>query len=281
MRKWIVLLICALLLNIACAHAEEIFYTNNEDSYYHSDASCNIPDTHTWFGEERTYYDREAYKTVEISAEAAAAFEKAPCPVCVEEYEAIYLGEHMPAWSLEAAPWGLGDLDSETTALLKEKRPQSYIDETTETSLRFTAYFEEYYDHESETVRKRHDYPDWYGGCWKNNACCTSYAIVSPTQQILQEFVELFGGGAWIVPVKYGQNQLSQAQDEIFNALIEWCNAHPDTDAQVVSASIEPIDQGVMIGIYGNDWEIAAAAIEKIAPIYVHFYHANAQNELT
>lgn len=281
MHKCLLILSCVLLLNIVCAHAEEIFYTNNEDSYYHSDVACNIPDSTAWSGEERVYYHREAYDMVEISTEAAAAFEKAPCPVCVEEYEAIYLGEHMPAWSLEAAPWGLGDLDSETAALLKEKRPQSYIDEISDTSMRFTAYFEEYYDHETEDVRRLHDYPDWYGGCWKNNACSTSYAIVSPTQQILQEFVELFGGGAWIVPVKYGQNQLSQAQDEIFDALIEWCNAHPDADAQVVSAFIEAIDQGVVIGIYGSDWEMAAAAMEEIAPIYVHFYHANAQNELT
>jgi len=276
MRKWIYLLAAALLFNIACARAEDSFYTSNQDLYYHSDAACDIPQSSTWSGSERNIYPREAYKKAPISAEAASAFDKAPCPICVESFEPIYLGEHFPQWPLECKPWGIGDIDPETRMQLMNARPQAYTDEIVATSQAIDAYFEEYYDHETGDVRTRNEYPDWYGGQWSNNAVCPTIALVSPTQDMLAEFKSLFGGGAWIVPAKYSMNQMRSAQDEYFAAVHEWCNDHPEAGAQAVSARSDDVENGVFIGIYGPGWQEAAAAMDKIAPIYVHFYEETA-----
>ena len=89
---------------------------------------------------------------------------------------------------------------------------------------------------------------------------------------MLSEFKTLFGGGAWIVPAKYSQNEMRKAQDECFNAAREWCENHPEAGAQVVSAYSSALDGGVCIGIYGTGWQNAAAAMDETAPIYVHFY---------
>ena len=276
MRKWIFILAAALLFNIACARAEESFYTSRQDLYYHSDAACDIPQSSTWSGLERNIYPREAYAKAPISAEAASAFEKTPCPVCVEQFEPVYLGDHFPQWPLECNPWAIGDIDPETKMQLRNARPQAYIDETILTDQAIDAYFEEYYDHESASIRMRNEYPDWYAGRWANNAVCSTYAVVSPTPEVLDEFKSLFGGGAWIIPAKYSINQLRSAQDEIFAAAIEWCNNHPEANAQAVTASSDDVENGVFIGIYGPGWQNAAAALDEIAPIYVHFYEETA-----
>lgn len=280
MKNWIFLLICALLLNVACARAEDSFYTNHEDCYYHLDSACNAPPSPTFVDSNRVYYPREAYDMVEISSEAAAAFEKSPCPLCVSHIEPLYLGEHMPAWTLDASPLGLGDLDDAAKARLKESRSADFISESAATSQAVDAYFEEYYDPQTDSIRMHNDYPAWYAGRWRNNAGCLSCAVVSPTQQVLAEFRTLFGNGAWIVPAKYSMDQLRRAQDEIFSELSAWCALHSDMDVQPVSASVESPAQVVVIGIYGSDWESAAAAMDKIAPLYVHFYRADALNTL-
>lgn len=272
MRKWFILLACALLFNVARSYAEEIFYTSNQDPYYHLDAACDTPESATWHGETREYYPREAYNKVEITAEAASAFEKAPCPVCVEKFEPVYLGEHFPEWPLDVNPWDIGDIDPETKMQLMKKRPQAYTDEIAATAQAVDAYFEEYYDRETDSFLMKHPYPDWYGDRWANNATGTTYALVSPTDEVLNEFKALFGGGAWVVPAKYSQNEMRRAQDEFFNAAREWCENHPEAGAQVVSAYSGVLDGGVCIGIYGTGWQNAAAAMDEIAPVYVHFY---------
>ena len=271
MRKWIFLLAAALLFNIACARAEDNFYTSNLDQYYHTDIACDIPDTTDWSGRERNIYPREAYNKAPISAEAASAFEKAPCPICVEKFEPVYLGQHFPEWPLDCDPWWIGDIDPELRMQLMKARPQAYADEIAATSQAVDAYFEEYFDHEAQDIRMRNEYPDWYAGQWSNNAVGPTFAVVSPAQDVLDEFESLFGGGAWIVPAKYSMNQMRSAQDEIFAAAIEWCSNHPEAGAQAVSASSNDVENGVFIGIYGPGWQEAAAALDEIAPIYVHF----------
>ena len=272
MRKWILILVAALLFNIACARAEGIYYTGNSDPYYHTDAACDTPQSATWSGEERNIYPRKAYSKAAVYADPASAFEKAPCPLCVEKFEPLYLGDHMPDWPLDINPWGIGDIDPEMRMSLMKKRPQAYSDEIAATSQAFEAYFEEYYDHETDTFLMRNEYPDWYGGRWSNNATGTTYALVSPTQEALDEFKSLFGGGAWIVPAKYSLSELRSTQDEIFSTVTEWCKNHPESDAQAVSASSDDVYNCVFIGIYGTGWQEAAAAMDEIAPIYVHFF---------
>ncbi len=272
MRKWILILVAALFLNIACARAEETYYTGSRDPYYHTDAACNMPPAFTWSGTEYSYYPREAYNTAVVFAEAASAFEKPLCPVCAEKFEPAYLGEHFPEWPLDITPWGIGDIDPAARMQLMQKRPQAYTDEIAATSEAFEAYFEEYYDHETGQHLMRNEYPDWYGGRWSNNATGTTYALVSPSQALLDEFKTLFGGGAWIVPAKYSLAELRATQDEIFSAVTEWCKNHPDVGAQAVSASSDDVYNCVFIGIYGAGWQAAAAAMDEIAPVYVHFF---------
>lgn len=272
MRKWILLLALALLLNVTRSYAEEIFYTNHQDRYYHSDAACGTPESVNWSGETREFYSRESYNKVEITPGAASAFEKVPCPLCVEKYEPVYLGEHFPEWPLECDPWGIGDIDPEARMNLMKKRPQAYTDEIAATSQAADAYLEESYDHEAEDVRMRNAYPDWYAGRWANNATGSTYALVSPSQEVLDEFKSLFGCGAWIVPAKYGLGELRSAQDEIFAVVSEWCKTHPEAGAEAVSASASEVENAVFIGIYGTGWQNAAAAMDKTAPVYVHFY---------
>ena len=190
----------------------------------------------------------------------------------MENFEPVYLGDHFPDWPLDCDPWGIGDIDPEMRMQLMKKRPQAYTDEIAATSQAVDAYFEEYYDHETEDIRMRNEYPGWYAGQWSNNAVGPTFALVSPAQEVLDEFKSLFGGGAWIVPAKYSMNQLRQAQDEIFAAVTEWCENHPEAGVQAVSASSDDVYNGVFIGIYGTGWQNAAAAMDETAPIYVHFF---------
>ena len=78
MKKWIALLTFALLFNAACSRAETaVFYTNNEDRYYHADADCDRPMSIRWWdGAPQAYYERSIYQKYEISENAAAEFEK-------------------------------------------------------------------------------------------------------------------------------------------------------------------------------------------------------------
>lgn len=279
MRKWIILL-AALMLFIPCAQAEEqTYYTNHSDLYYHANPDCDRPPKTAWYGTERTIYEREIYRKYPISATAAEEFEKKPCPVCAKGFQPTYLGEHMPAWTdADYTPWGAGKQKT-----FPQWGTQAYRTEVSDTYARFEAYFEEVYDRKTDRYARKHPYPDAFAGLWFNNADGYTYAIVDPSEEILAKFREMFGGGAWIVPAKYGENEMREMQEKLFDEVRDWCAAHPELDATPSSASVNEVDGGFLeIGLDGADWQKAAAEIdaEMNLPVWVMF-HEEEMAELT
>ena len=273
MQKWLILLAAALLVNTLHAQAEEdIYFTCSEDRYYHLDENCDRPDAIPWWGEEPIeYYERKIYQKAPISEAAALEFEKTACPVCVTEFAPVYLGEHFPAWPYEAQPWEINGMTPEQEREFWNSRPQDYVDEISQTAEAFSAYFEEIYDPETNTHVRKHPYPAAYAGQYSSNSLCTSYRIVNPDDETLAAFKGMFGGGAWIVPAKYGYDEIMQARDRVVAELTAWCEAHPDVDARWVSAGSPDYENYAVISINGADWKQAAAAMEETAPIYIHF----------
>lgn len=276
MKKWFVLLALALLFHAGWARAEETYYTNNEDVYYHSDPDCDRPSEQGRYGlEGMFFYARECFQKYEISEEAAIAFERKACPVCVKGFEPVYLGEHTMDWNYDFSPWDLGDRvrgwDDEPLG------SKEYQAETSDTYDRFQAYFEEVYDREADTYARKHPYPDSFAGMWANNADGMSYAFVDPTQELLDAFQKNFGGGAWIVPAKYGYNEMYALQEEIFDWIEAWQTEHPDLDIHVNMASVDQRYNYLGVGLYGEDWDAAMPVLdaEMRLPIWVYFFHSS------
>lgn len=273
MKKWILLLTLALLFNAAVSRAEgNIYYTNNEDRYYHLNENCDRPASERWSdGMPQSFYEREIYRKYEITEAAALEFEKTACPVCVKAFEPVYLGDHMPEWSYAAPPWEINGLTDAEEAAFRSARPQAFLDEIAATDEAFEIYYAESYNDEADRMERKHDYPAFFAGKYANNAGCISYEIVDPGEEILRAFEEMFGGGAWIVPAKYGYDEIYTERERIFSELISWCAAHPELDVGAVSAGGPAYENYAVIGISGADWQQAAAAFEDTAPIYIHF----------
>lgn len=273
MKGCIALLIAALLLNTAFSRAEEqIFYTNYEDRYYHADADCDRPIAKNWWDDSETaYYQRTIYKKYEISEKAALAFEKKACPICVKALQPVYLGEAMPEWNYQAAPWEISGLSDAQETAFRSMRSEAYQMEIVYTSEAFSDYYEESYNDETDQIQRKHAYPACFAGKYACNAGCVAYALVDFDEEMLSAFKEKFGGGAWIVPAKYGYDEIYQSREQVLEALNMWCKAHPEADARPVSAVGPDYENYAVIGINGADWQRAAAAMEEIAPIYIHF----------
>ena len=273
MKRCIALLTIALLFNAVVSRAEEkAYYTANEDKYYHADADCDRPETQTWWGgQEEDYYEREIYRKYEISEESALAFDKSACPVCVKELEPVYLGEHMPEWEFEVEPWELNGLSPEEEAAFRKARPEAYQKEIAATAEAFNAYYEETYNNETNVIERKHEYPGFFAGKYSSNSGCSAYQLVDFNDEMLDAFRDMFGGGAWIVPAKYGYDEIYNTRERIFREMMNWCAAHPELDARVVSAVGPGYENYAVIGIDGADWKQAAAAFEETAPVYIHF----------
>lgn len=273
MKKCIALLTIALLFNAAVSRAEEkVYYTSNEDKYYHIDVDCDRPiQENGWGGAMQDFYERKAYQKYEISEESAIAFEKSACPVCVKELEPVYLGDHMPEWKYEAAPWELIGLSPEEQADLRNSRPEAYQKEIAATAEAFNAYYEETYNRETNLIERKHEYPAFFAGKYSSNAGCLTYQLVDFNDEMLAAFKKMFGGGAWIVPAKYGYDEIYETRERLFTEMMAWCAAHPEVDARVVSAGGPGYENYAVIGISGADWKQAAAAFEDDAPVYIHF----------
>ena len=272
MKKWILFLALLLCFGCACADGEG-YYTNNQDRYYHTDPDCDRPETARWWTDaERVVFDRACYQKYPISEEAALAFEKKACPICVTRFEPVYLGEHMMEWEYDFAPWGIGDRMGEWGNPLG---PAEYQAEVQDTYERFAAHYAETYKRGTGEAVREHPYPDFYAGCWRNNADGYSYAVVDPTQEIVDRFKEKFGGGAWIVPAKYGYNEIKAIQDPIFDMVEEWGENHPEFDLRVVSSAVHA--NYLEVGIYGDTWEEAMPMLdaELDIPIWVCFIRNN------
>ena len=276
MRKWSMLLILALLLGCAAAE-EDIYFTNSADRYYHLDENCDRPPETSWYDYVTIeYYQREIYQKTPISETAALEFGKIACPICVNVFQPVYLGEHAPQWNYEAEPWEINGLDPEDEQYIFENRPEEYSTEIIATNDAFEAYYEEIYNRETKQVERRHPYPAAYAGKYMNNSGSISYRVVNPDDEILASFKRMFGGGAWIVPAKYGYDEIMAARDRIILELQAWCEAHPDVDARWVSAGSPDYENYAVIEINGADWRQAAAAMEEAAPIYIHFTYGEA-----
>ena len=284
MKKWLLILAVALLLHAGCGKAEEIFYTNNGDAYYHADPDCDRPpEGGHWGRESMDFYERACFRKYEISEHAALAFDRAACPVCVKKLEPVYLGEHMPEWQYDADPWGIGEKaipipdTPEEFENYKGWGTEAYREEISDTYARFEAYYEEIYDHRTGEYARRHPYPDFYAGVWLNNADGYSYAVVDPTQEMLDAFKRLFGGGAWIVPAKYGLNEMRALQDEVFEIVNEWCTQHPEFDIQPNLVSVDEFENYLGIGLYGEDWNEALPVLdaEVEMPLWVYYFRSS------
>ena len=269
MRKWIWLLALALLFNVLQANAEETFYTNNDDRYYHTDPDCDRPAETNWWDEfdaqPRELYEREIYKKYPVSEAAAAEFQKNPCPVCVKDFEPVYLGDAMPKWNFDVEPWRVSGMEQQDIT------DKNFHNEVWNTNSAFNAYYEEYAVRGSGEVKRKHDYPSCFAGLYMNVQGSVTYMVADPSDEILASFEKMFGSGAWIVPAKYGYNEMDAAKDRIFQELNDLCKAHPEWDAGPVGAGVSEVDNCVNIGIHGEDWQLAAAALDETAPIYVHF----------
>ena len=267
MKKWLALLALALLFYAGCALAEETYYTNRVDIYYHADPDCDRPEATLWWTDaKREIFARACYQKYPIGEEAALAFDRRACPICVKQLEPVYLGEHMMAWTYDFEPWGIGDRERGWDD--PPLGPEDYRAEVADTYERFEARY--------GADGSLHPYPDAYAGLWLNNADGYSYAFVDPTQEIMDAFADTFGGGAWIVPAKYGWNEMREMQDQIFDRLNAWIEGHPELDIHPSSASVH-VDE-LEVGMYGADWERALAAIdaELELPIWVCFVWAEA-----
>lgn len=273
MKKCIALLTIALLFNAVVSRAEEkTYYTFNEDKYYHTNIDCDRPmEKNWWGGAMQDFYERKAYQKYEISEKSAIAFEKKACPVCVKELEPVYLGDHMPEWNYEVAPWEINGLTEEQEVAFRESRPAAFQQEIAATAEAFNAYYEEIYNDQTNQIERLHDYPAFFAGKYSSNAGCLAYQIVDFNDEMLAAFRDMFGGGAWIVPAKYGYDEIYATRERIFQELMSWCAAHPELDARVVSAVGPGYENYAVIGISGVDWKQAAAAFEESAPVYIHF----------
>lgn len=275
MHKWWILLCVALLIN--CLHAqaqadENIYFTNKEDRYYHLDENCDRhPGTDWWSEAPVEYYEREIYRKMPISEAAAIEFDKQACPVCVKQFEPVYLGDHFPEWPFEDAPWEIREEADEGRLAFMNSRNREYKDEVATTGLAFYTYYEEGYNHETGKIERRHEYPEFFAGEYANASFSSTYRIVDPNEEILSAFKHMFGGGAWIVAAKYGYNEITDNCDRVVNELSAWCAAHPEVDARFSGASGPDYANYAVIGINGADWQQAAAAMEATAPIYIHF----------
>ena len=273
MKRCIALLTIALLFNAVVSRAEEkVYYTANEDKYYHADADCDRPvQENGWYIPEETFYERAIYQKYEISEKSAIAFEKSACPVCVKELKPVYLGEHMPEWNFEVEPWEINTFSYEERTALFNARPEAFHQEVVSTAEAFDAYFEQIYNRETDQFVKKHEYPAFYAGSYASNSGCSAYQLVDFNDEMLDAFRDMFGGGAWIVPAKYGYDEIYNTRERIFQEMMAWCAAHPEVDAQVVSAGGPGYENYAVIGIDGADWKQAAAAFEDTAPVYIHF----------
>lgn len=269
-HAWLLWILLPALMTAAAGEA--VYYTNHEDRYYHADENCDRPPEKNWWdGSPTAFFEREIYQKYEISEAAALAFEKAACPVCADVFEPVYLGRHMPEWPCEVQPWEISGLTEEQESAFLDARPQAFIDEIAATAEAFNAYYEETWDHSADQVVRKHEYPAFFAGKYMNNAGCVSYAVVSPTGEILDAFKALFGGGAWIVPAKYGYDEIMDESSRVFTELKLWCAAHPELDIRSFSAGGPDYTNCAVIGISGADWAQAAAAMEETAPVYIHF----------
>lgn len=258
-----VLLMLTQILSAGSARSEEEYWTNSSDRYYHLNSECNRP------ADKPECYERKAYVMVPVSEDAALEFGKKPCPVCVKRLQPVYIGEAEPEWTYEYEPWIVNFASDYRDRL--NGTSERFRKENSDTHAKFEEYYQEIYDKKTKEFYKKHEYPECFAGLYMNAAMGFSYMIADPTPEIVMKFREMFGGGAWIIPAKYGQNEILAEGQKIWDALFEWCDAHPEIDAYPASFCQDTVNNAVGIGIHGTQWRMAAEAMEADAPVFVYF----------
>lgn len=273
MRKWPLLLMLALLFSTS-GRAEEVYYTNRIDPYYHSDPDCDRPAQWNWRREEmEVFYQRDCYQKYEISEEAALKFDRRACPECVECF-AVYAGDHMPEWSGEGEPWQVQgvtgeEIESAREFRVKHRKYEAETNDTLDKILNYEAKLPEEYGAKGFTPV----YPENYGGRFQNRAGGWTYGFLNSTRETVDAFRKTFGGGAWIISVKYGHNEMMRAFFENIERIKTWCKEHPDLGVRCSAGGVTGAKPHVIFSLEGENWKQAAAEIdaEMELPIFVAF----------
>lgn len=246
-----ILLILILALSMpALAHGKpDAFWTLDNDPYYHADAGCDGGDK------------------VPISEKAALVFEKTPCPVCVQNTAPFYTGAQLPDWTDSYGLWEPGFQPE-----LQAATPDWYQQAGAQVNEAFDRIHAEVYDRTLEDYVLTEPYPEDYGGRYLNKSGILTFVMVNPTPDRIQQFTERYGAGIWIVPGKTSYNQLRSAQKTLWDDLEAWIDAHPEFHVRLTSIGIDVIQNCLMVGLDGPDWEEAAQQLP--VPVYVLFEYA-------
>lgn len=270
MQKWMLLLACALLMSALHAQAEEdIYFTNNEDRYYHLDEGCDrFPDMELETSHQSIHpLQREIYRKYPISEAAALEFGKAACPVCISGFEPLYLGDKHPVWNYDFEPWAFGDM--EAGELLESFLPAQTAD--------FRKEYDEAIVHllEADTwiVDVHHwdegsPYPASYVGRESNNMHTATFYFTSIETETIEKLKKSFNY-VWVAPGKYAFNEMYQYWHAANEKLAAWREEN-DMEASMQLMFL-PEQSAMFIGFSGRNAQEAVELLEKDAPIFVHF----------
>ena len=154
------------------------YWTTKEDRYYHLDSFCD-----------------EGSKSP-ITLEGAFLFDKIACPVCVNEIEPIFLGEHSLEWAHDCAPWApASELEFSTAEAIQDGVPETYKRVAAGTAEKFDSAFADAIDAETRGSLSVQEYPDNYVRHFENASGGYTFSLIAPTQADLSAFSEAYGIG--------------------------------------------------------------------------------------
>ena len=220
------------------------FYTTNKDKYYHLNTACD----------DGTKYP--------ISGEAAVLFGKRACPVCTKKTQPVYTGECEFVWNREEPMWELNGLDLETLAQVRKSLPEQFYEESRITGEKFDSIFYEVYNKKTGEFSMSYPWPENYAGKYVNMAYAKTFLLVDPTEESIEEFKRVCGGGVWVVAAKYGMTELEQAREEAVTLVEEYCETHPELDARWVGHGLDIYRNTVNLEIYGSDAQMLIDSVE-------------------
>lgn len=254
MRKIIIAALCMLMMLSGTQAEGNAFWTLEKDPYYHLDPACD--------GGEK----------VIISEEAALLFGKRSCPLCVDGAQPVYTGGALPEWPYRYDMWEIvWQLDPAEVDAMRLGMPDSYRQAGRNVANAFADIHAEVYDPEIMDMVLTEPYPEDYAGRYYNASGIMSYLMVDPTPESIARFTERYGAGVWIVPAKYSYAEMRQAQNDLWPAIEEWIDAHPESDVHLSGMGITEDQNVLSVGMYGEDWEAAAAQMAEWLPLFVRF----------
>jgi len=188
--------IVLLPLNMSDSAGEKEYFTTDEDKYYHTDIAC------------------DKGKKFPLSEEAALLFGKSACPLCVKGTQPVYTGDCAFEWTFEGKPWMLNTADFELRQRVRNSVPEAFREESWETEAQFDALYIN-----DDTGEQKQTFPEDYAGRYLNAAGGLTFLLVDPTPQSIAAFDAAYGGGVWIVPAKYGKEELEVIRQETIESI--------------------------------------------------------------